>query len=421
MQTLCVRALSAMILLVGFLRSAPAAATEGVLSLEVGPEYYGGEYFADIVPAFSLDAKFLSFEIDAPFRLRLNSALSNTRGFWLREDYDALSAAGRVLRRVDVTLGERTFVGHLGALSHQTLGRGTIVDDFGNSLMPDSQPVGLTARLAVGPVAVEALGANLLGLDVTALSVAIEPLSLWGAPNDRMHVALSAAVDWDAQAQVAQRLAVFGASGDAALVRTEPVKLAPYVDFNSTSRGGHGLHVGVLVDLKVDWLELSLRAEYRHTRGPYQPEYFDLAYPLERANALVEPVSLDVASLAKADIPYGTNDSWRAEVRARIGPLSLSVNVDDRGRDPFTGARVTDASAVAQVETDKLSVAAFAAARQFDWGHNPGRVLAFAEVRYRITPYLHAWTIGGRQYRLDGDGPREIWQVGGGLGGSIGF
>jgi len=405
--------------------SAPAAGgVSGVVSLEAGPEYFGGEYYAALVPAFTLESEPVSLELDVPFRLRLNPALSRGRGVYRTEDWDGLSDAGRVLRRLEVRLGNRTFVGRLGALAHETMGHGTIVSDYGNALLPDAQPVGLSARLAAGPVVAQVVGGNVLGLDLTAASVGLEPLSLWGAPNDRMHLALSAAVDWDPQAVTTRRAAVFGASLDATVLRRKEARLAPYADFNTTARGGHGLHLGLLADFQIaSAVELSLRGEYRHTRGPYQPEYFDLAYPLERASSLVEPEALAAgASLAKADVPFRTDDTWRAELRLRVGPVSFAADVRSRGRDPFTRALVHDASGVLEVEAGPVSASAFVAARQFDWGHNPGRVLALGEVRYRILPNLHVWTVGGRSYRLEGaGGATELWQLGGGLGGALGF
>ncbi|MGC4115030.1 MAG: hypothetical protein QM765_10550 [Myxococcales bacterium] len=399
-----------------------ASGVSGVVSLEAGPEYFGGEYYAALVPAFTLESEPVSLELDVPFRLRLDSNLSRERGVYRTEDWDGLSDAGRVLRSLDVRLGNRTFVGHLGVLAHETVGHGTIVSDYGNSLLPDAQPIGLAARLAAGPVVAQVVGGNILGLDVTAASLGIEPLSLWGTPNDRMHFALNAAVDWAPQARTSQYASVFGASLDGTVLRRKEAKLAPYIDFNTTARGGHGLHVGLLADFQFSLLKLSLRGEYRHTRGPYQPEYFDLAYSLERITSLIEPESLAAgASLSKADVPFRTDDTWRAELRLRAGPVSFAADVRSRGRDPFTRAIIHDASGVLEVEKGPVSVSAFVAARQFDWGHNPGRVLALGEIRYRILPNLHVWTVGGRSYRLEGTGATELWQLGGGIGGALGF
>lgn len=408
-------------LLLALALPARSAAVEGALALEAGPELVGGEYYATLAPALLLDAEFLSLELQVPLRLRLNRALASERGVVRAEDWDALSDAGRALRRLDLSLGERTFTARLGALAHRSLGHGTVVHDFGNALLPDAQPVGLAARLAVGPVAAEAIASDVLGAEVTALAVALEPLSLWGEPNDRLHLAVAAALDWTPRARSARRFGVFGASLDGIPWRTGTLKLAPYVDFNSTSRGGHGLHLGLLCDVAIAKVELGLRAEYRHTRGPYQPEYFDLAHPLERASGLV-PLDATAAAPAKADVPWGTDDTWRAELRLRAGPATLALDLRSRGRDPLGERLLHDASAVAEVEAGPVSVAAFAAARQFAWGHNPARVLAFGEARYRFTPYLHAWTVAGRLYRLAGEGaPGAMWQLGAGFGGALGF
>ncbi|MBI5545097.1 MAG: hypothetical protein HY901_14495 [Deltaproteobacteria bacterium] len=416
------RRLAASLALVAVLGVAPSShAVSGAAVLEAGPERFGGEYYASLTPALMLDTEAVALELRAPFRLRLNGTLSRERGFFRREDWDSLSDTGRALHRLDVILGQRTFVARLGALAHQRLGHGTLVCDYGNSSMPDAQPLGLSARLSVGPVATEVLAGNVLGLDLTAVTLGLEPLSLWGEPNDRMHLVTSAALDWKAEAVSAQRFGVFGISLDGTMLRTSAVKLAPYVDFNSSSRGGHGLHAGLLADFSIMQVDLSLRGEYRHTRGPYQPEYFDVAYPLERKSALIEPSALALGEIAKADVPWGTNDTWRAEARLRAGPISFAGQLASRGRDPFTRAQVHDASGVLSVEAGPMSVSGFAAARQFAWGHNPARVLAMGELRYRINPYLHAWTIAGHQYRLRSEGETAVWQLGGGIGGALGF
>lgn len=381
--------------------------------LEVGPEYLDGEVFGLISPGARVDWESLQVELALPLRLRANASLARSRGLLRSEDWDSRADAGRALRSAQFVAFERALALKLGALAHRDLGHGTIVSDFGNSIDPDRQPLGFSGRAAVGAFAVEALASDVLGPGVLGAIASVEPLSLGrGAPDDRMHASLSFFSDWTAPRGGAPRAIVYGLGMDVAVYRAEHVKLAPYLDLNG--RGdGFGIHAGLLADLSFSGVELSLRGEWRRAQLPYQPEYFDLAYPIERAALRTLWTEEGSRPLPKAELASGVGNGGRAEVRLRVRGFAASASLSRRA----TGEN--DASMVGSIELDSLEVAAFAAARAFAWGHNPQRIFAMLEARHRFSRFLHAWVAAGQVYRLGAEGAMPAAQIGAGIGGAI--
>ncbi|MFN7133832.1 MAG: hypothetical protein ACK4N5_17285, partial [Myxococcales bacterium] len=169
---------------------------------------------------------------------------------------------------------------------------------------------------------------------------------------------------------------------------------------------GQGLHAGLLADLTLAGVEVGLRAEWRRLWGPYQPEYFDVAYEIERTDLLGAP---------KAAFDFGVGNAFRGEARVRYRSLAVALAASSRG------SGVHDASALVGADVGELSVALFAAARAFGGGRGPDKVLARGEVRYRLNEYLHLWFEGGRIYRLLEGAAVPLTRVGAGVGGALGW
>jgi len=389
-------------------RQVVAAETRILTLAEAGPEMLGGEYFLVLDPAFVYEADRFAVELAAPLRFRMNATGVREHGLLRREDWDERADAGRALRRVELTLGERVFTLRLGALSHRTVGHGTLVNGYGSSLDPDRLPLGGVVRLVLGGLAVETLVSNLLGPGLFGVSVSLEPLSLGSDVNDRVH--LGAAFFWDPPAPRgpdAPSAAFFASSFDVAVVRTKSLKLAPYADLNGR-RGGIGIHAGVLADVLLDPVEVSLKAEWRRTDGSYQPEYFDLAYSLEREVGRVgEPEG-------KADDAFSPSHGWRAEMRAAFPGLAATASVSRRA------SGMHDASCVMNLDVAGVELAALAAARDFSFHADPRLVLTLVEARWRVHPYIYVWGLAGRLYRVqpaeEGRALVGINQLGAGVG-----
>lgn len=393
--------------------AAGAEAPRALGLLELGPEYFDGEVFALVAPGVRVGWESLEVELALPLRLRANASLARSRGVLRAEDWDSRADLGRALRGAHFVAFERSLALRLGALAHRDVGHGTIVSDFGNSLDPDRQPLGFSGRVAVGAFAVEALASDVLGPGVLGAMASVEPLSLGGAaPDDRFHASLSVFSDWAAPRGGAPRAVIYGLGLDAAVFRSDRLKLAPYLDLNGRG-GGFGLHAGLLADLSFSGVELSLRGEWRRAQLPYQPEYFDLAYPIERWALRTLAVDDGRRALPKAELASGVRNGGRAEVRIRAGAFAASGSLSRR----VTGEN--DATLVGSLAIDTLELAAFAAARAFAFGHNPQRLFAMLEARHRFSPFLHAWVAAGQVYRIGGAEAKPAAQLGAGIGGAI--
>ena len=83
----------------------------------------------------------------------------------------------------------------------------------------------------------------------------------------------------------------FGVDTEFELLRNSLISLMPYVDLNRIAGAGNGLHAGVLTDLYLPVpglaINLEARLEYRMMQPGYIPEYFDQTYDLGRVQYAV--------------------------------------------------------------------------------------------------------------------------------------
>lgn len=374
--------------------------------VEAGPVWFEDGYVL-VEPGLAWESEALALELTAPLLLRVIDFGGGDRGPLRRADWDERSDYGRFLRRFSLTLADGAVVLRAGALSWERIGHGTLFSGYSNTLNPDRHPAGAALTLAAGPVTAQAIWSDLLASRAGGGALVFEPLSLIGdAPNDRVHLIVQGGLDLGAPGT--QALALWGLGIDAAVVRSTLLRLSPYVDFNRRGSGS-GLHAGLLADLTIAGVDVGLRAEWRRTWGPYQPEWFDLAYEIEREDLLGAP---------KAAHDFGVGNGWRAEARVQYRALSIALASSSRGPD------VQDASASIGAEVGDLSFALFGAARAFDDARAPDKVFALGEVRYRFGDYFHLWLEGGRIHRLM---PREgggvsapaVTRIGAGLGGAL--
>ena len=412
--------------------TAPPPATSGFSAFaELGPEYFDHDVFALIEPGVAYDGEALQVELAAPLRFYLvraspHYALGPPSWKTLRaEDWDERSELGQILKSLKLTAWEGAFKLRAGALSHVRLGHGTIVNDYSNDLHPDHRQAGTTATLAIGAVSATAIVSNLLATRLFAGSVTLEPLSILGPQNDRLHLLVSGAVDL-AETRDAAPPNTLGLGVDVAALRTSTLKLAPYFDANLAGRNqAGGLHAGLLADLTLGSAELSFKLEWRRAFSGYLPEYFDATYEVERF--VYSAAASDSDSKASAVLP--TANGYRGEISMRLGPVKGEAALSAR---PGGGG---DASLLINVEQGPLQLAAFIADRGFLMeGHAP-TVFALSEVRYRLTDQLYGWAAASQRGREQAaffftptDGPpipvnqfiAPVRQLGAGIGGSLG-
>lgn len=386
-----------------------ARGAEHSLYVDLGIEQQEASWLMLVEPGLSIKTRPFELRMAAPLRFDVEES------FRLRErDWDDLSDAGRVLRKLSLKLCDGAFRISLGNLTHTTLGHGTLVQGFIASLDPDVLPLGASARIQLGPVAAEAMVSDIFGPEVFGGHLSLEPVSIFGATYDRLHLTGSFVADpgspgaWreDGTRADTSWVILYGLGIDWAIVRTDRWQLAPYVDANFNG-GGYGFHAGLLADVVFRPLKLSLKAEWRWAKAPYAPDYFDLAYTIERRDywsgselPIAQAQALDAAD---------PEHSGKVELRVESGPLSVTAVFAGLGKDLFNASIVVNAVA------GDFDFSLFGALRRFEFGSNPDRSLGIAEARYRFLDYFYVWLSAGQLYRLDDAGRAAslfLWSTG---------
>lgn len=386
-----------------------AQGAEHSLYVDVGIEQQQANWLMLVEPGLSIKSRPLELRLAAPLRFDVEDSFH----LWKR-DWDDLSDAGRVLRKALLQVYDGAVRISLGHLAHTTFGHGTLVQGFIASLDPDVMPLGASARVQLGPIAFEAMVSDIFGPEVFGGSLALEPASVFGVTYDRLHLTGSLVADprspgvWrevETQADTSWVI-LYGIGLDWAIVRTERWQLAPYFDANFNGKG-YGFHAGLLADVVLRPLKLSLKAEWRWAKAPYAPDYFDLAYTIERRDywssselPIAQALALDAAD---------PEHSGKVELRLESGPLSATAVFAGLGKDLFNASIAVNAVA------GDFEFSLFGALRHFKFGSNPDRSLGIAEARYRFLDYFYVWVSAGQLYRFDEAGraaPLFLWSTG---------
>jgi hypothetical protein len=192
-----------------------------------------------------------------------------------------------------------------GQLWGASIGHGTLVNRYANSLNLDHPKFGLALDLNSDFAGIETMIDHVGDPALLASRVYVRPFGDtpiargWaiGATlaADRTAPRVLAMVpggglqqDAEGNPIVAVKDAVYavGIDTEFEVLHNSVISLIPYVDLNRIAGAGNGLHAGVLADLylPIPVLELTVqtRLEYRMMQPGYIPEYFDQTYDLGR-------------------------------------------------------------------------------------------------------------------------------------------
>ena len=194
-----------------------------------------------------------------------------------------------------------------GQLWGASIGHGTLVNRYANSLNLDHTKFGLAFDVNTTYFGVETLtdslgDPSLLGgraylrpfgdtLFLRGWAVGVSVVTDRTAP--RRYVTSSGAPSITLQQDPQGNPLVFsdavfagGVDTEFELLHNSIISLIPYVDLNRIAGAGNGLHAGILTDiyLPVPILDINVQArlEYRMMQPGYIPEYFDQTYDLGR-------------------------------------------------------------------------------------------------------------------------------------------
>jgi hypothetical protein len=188
-----------------------------------------------------------------------------------------------------------------GQLWGASVGHGTLVNRYSNSLSLDHPKAGLALDVNSDWAGVETLTDWVGNPTLMAGRAYVRPfgdtpiLRGWaigfsGATDRTAPVGVSGPLQSDAQGNPMnlnhQAIYAIGVDTEFEVLRNSFISLIPYADFNRIAGAGNGVHTGILTDihLPIPLLELGVQAklEYRMMQPGYIPEYFDQVYDLGR-------------------------------------------------------------------------------------------------------------------------------------------
>jgi len=230
-----------------------------------------------------------------------------------------------------------------GQLWGSSLGHGTLVNRYSNSLSLDQRKFGIAFDFNSDYFGVETLLDNVAGVGILGGRAYVRPFAgmpgLGGlafgfttvvdptAPLVPFATAPAISFDANGDAIVAQRaFAAAGVDVEYELFHNQIVDVIPYVDANRLFGAGNGLHAGALLNVRlpVPVIDVSLqtRLEYRHMQPGYIPEYFDQTYDLGRLQYAVTVPGAGFAS--KQSAAFDAKASGGKAVKGYYGELAFN-------------------------------------------------------------------------------------------------
>ncbi len=284
-------------------------------------EKIGEDYFVTLDLYNNMSIGPVSFGLWVPLRLRVWDREPDDDGVIREEDWDEVSDYARLLRFVEVNLGGDSwrFRGRFGALEGESLGHGTVIAGYYNSLDRDHYQAGLVLDAAIKYGGVHIMLDNLLAPEIFGLRVHARP-TLFFTDNQwasKLVVGLSYSADTNAPVSLQGRpvaflpgsvtplvqpvvddennyvvsssrnLPIVGLDFEYAIIQSKLIDLVPYIDINflMDRDTGVGFHIGAFFNIRIPTPvgpTLLTRLEYRAMSQGYAPRYIDSLYESQR-------------------------------------------------------------------------------------------------------------------------------------------
>jgi len=287
---------------------------------------------------------------------------SKTYGGLIRKrDWDEPQDFARFIRFIRYGNKRDPVYAVAGQLWAASIGHGTLVSRYSNSLSLDHPKVGLALDVNTEFVGFESLTDWVGNPTLMAGRAYLRPfgdmpvlrgwaIGVSGATDRRAPVGLTGPLQADAQGNpiIPNQQAVYaiGVDTEFEVVRNSLLSLIPYVDFNRIAGAGNGLHAGVLSDVRlpVPLLEMNVQAklEYRVMQPGYIPEYFDQTYDIGRVQYAVQQgasttyvAKYDAALAAKTSDTSFSQRGFHGELAVNLaGFVQVGGLYEDRQGDP---------------------------------------------------------------------------------------
>ena len=426
---------------------APSGGTSGGAEGMMSFANFGEGYFLNLAVGTSFSIGKVSLGVQAPLKIRVIDKDPENDTWYREEDWDDVSDWTRIIRFIQYGNPRDPFYIRLGELVSATLGHGTIVNRYYNTLNIDHYHTGMWTAVNLEFGGAELLTNDVLAWNMTATRGYIKPFGLFMAePNiwlKKLAVGASFAGDFTAptwkgnpgQGMTPAELPttdvawLAGFDVEYQLVRNEGVAVTPYSDLNFFASPGTGWHLGVLNEFQVAKSQLQVRLEYRLLSAHYAPTYFNTLYDIERSTFLALP-QYKTAAINPASPKYyyfkeaeglGMRHGFYGELFADIlGLVGIGGIFEDyQGPDNASVTLRADLPAIMD-----LKLSAYYTRRNFDGLSgifSLDDAYLVAEGRYQILGPLFAFALYTRYWDevTDADGfkkyeSEDSWQFGAG-------
>jgi len=252
-----------------------------------------------------------------PMRLRLIDESPETDGVVRKEDWDEASDWARLLAFVQYGGYGQAFFVRYGELNGVTIGHGSLVNRYFNTIDVDHYQGGLFAGLDGGFAGGEVLLDNVLDPELFVGRGYVRPFSLfesWPRVVRDLKFGVTAGADVEAPLAVAtghggffahpdwqpvvladEVAGLFGVDVEVPAVSLPHLDLVPYLDVATVDGKGAGLHLGTYFNVRFNRRNtLNLRLEYRFQGEGYEPGYISPFYEIQRFSHLGGDPKLDL-------------------------------------------------------------------------------------------------------------------------------
>ena len=400
----------------------------------------GEDHFVAMKLGTTLDFGAFRVGIWAPLNLRTVDEDPQNDGVVRREDWDEPSEWFRILRFVEMGHPRKgPIYARYGELVAGTVGHGTIIDAYYNSIDLDHYQGGLAFRLDLGPFGGELIADNLADPSLLGTRLFARPFRIaTGATGllGRLTTGVSivtdlfaptrAILDDDKVQEISdvgipqatrEGTTLVGFDIELPLLDSDELVVMPYLDLNSHIGAGAGTHLGVLNLWEPSpSFRMSIRLEGRLLGTGYLPGYVSPLYEVERFRYRNGVPKLAYARSDEAD---AFNGGGMVEIGATIYD---SVVV--RGRYEGSG-RPSDDGLWLQASLPYLGPFRMQAtylkrnADSFESLFDLDGAMLVADARYKVYGPLVAQALFSREWRVKRDGPErgaydtiDTWEVG---------
>jgi len=299
--------------------------TQFGLGALVGAATMGGITYTQVILTPDLD--FGIFGIG----LRLNLEFDKD-GKFRPGEWDSVQA---ILSKIDyLRVGHKgdTFYLRFGSLKNATLGHGTIVDRFDNTLyMPDVRLMGFQLDIDFGAVGFETFTSNAFLFDILAARLFFRPFT---GLFDKLHIGATYAGDLNTKNMIktgegkyefsntdgGESVHIIGVDLGLPLPDLGILSWLLYADYSWIVDQGSGFAAGIAGDIAFIF---NWKFEFNHNRAHYISSYFDFLYLINRGDKY--------ESLAEINDPYSgwLFRIWKDFSIVAANDLTVSLQIKD--------------------------------------------------------------------------------------------